>query len=200
MKTLLLLRHAKSSWKQLEGRADHERPLNRRGRATAPRMGALLTRLQLCPELVIASSARRVVQTLDLLLPLAGFTGELLYTRSLYLNGASAYRAQLARVGACLLLPGAPTADAAAGRSEVEQPAPEQAEAETLMLVGHNPDLEELLSELTGVDARLPTGSLAVLRCNVGTWRAFGGSNIDRVRQEIATELVQIYRPRELST
>lgn len=190
MKTLLLLRHAKSSWKQLEGRADHERPLNRRGRAAAPRMGALLTQLELCPELVIASSARRVVETLDLLLPRAGFKGDLLYTRSLYLEGARAYRVQLARAAGSLLVPSARTGD-------IET---QQREAEVVMLAGHNPDLEDLLRELTGVDARLPTGSLAVLSCNVNSWRAFGGLALEQVREDIAPELVQIYRPRELTT
>jgi phosphohistidine phosphatase len=41
MKTLLLMRHAKSSWKEPE-LADHERPLNKRGKLNAPRMGRLL--------------------------------------------------------------------------------------------------------------------------------------------------------------
>ena len=58
MKTLLLMRHAKSSWKE-EGVADHDRPLNSRGKRDAPRMGELLKREKLAPAIIVTSTAKR---------------------------------------------------------------------------------------------------------------------------------------------
>ena len=52
MKTLLILRHAKSSWK-VPDLLDHDRPLNRRGKRDAPRMGKLLKEKELSPDIVI---------------------------------------------------------------------------------------------------------------------------------------------------
>ena len=56
MKTLLVLRHAKSSWKD-PGLADHDRPLNKRGKRDAPRMGRLLADEDLVPDLIVTSTA-----------------------------------------------------------------------------------------------------------------------------------------------
>ena len=64
MKSLHLLRHAKSSWKD-PGRNDHDRPLSKRGRQTAKMMAAYLRRAKIAPDLVICSTAMRARQTLD---------------------------------------------------------------------------------------------------------------------------------------
>src|SRR5258708_30988934 len=68
MKTLLLLRHAKSSWDNPGGR-DFDRPLAPRGRRTAPLIGGHLRDRQLLPDLVLCSTARRARQTHDLVGP-----------------------------------------------------------------------------------------------------------------------------------
>ena len=64
MKTLLVLRHAKSSWND-PALDDHERPLNKRGRRDAPRMGALVREYGLIPDLVISSDAVRARLTAE---------------------------------------------------------------------------------------------------------------------------------------
>lgn len=64
MKTLYLLRHAKSSWKDAR-LDDHERPLNRRGREVAKTMAEYLRRAKVAPEIVLCSTAMRAKQTLD---------------------------------------------------------------------------------------------------------------------------------------
>ena len=64
MKTLLILRHAKSSWDNT-WLSDHERPLNDRGRRDAPRMGRLLRDEELVPDLIITSSAERALSTAE---------------------------------------------------------------------------------------------------------------------------------------
>src|SRR5262245_43838440 len=64
MKSLYLLRHAKSSWKE-PGLNDHDWPLSKRGRHTAKMMAAYLRRAKTVPDLVICSTATRARQTLD---------------------------------------------------------------------------------------------------------------------------------------
>jgi phosphohistidine phosphatase len=68
MRQLLLLRHAKSSWDD-PGLSDHARPLNARGRRAAAAVAAAMRELGLQPDLVIVSSARRTLQTLEALMP-----------------------------------------------------------------------------------------------------------------------------------
>ena len=64
MRRLILFRHAKSEWPA--GVPDHERPLGKRGRRTAPVMGAFLARDRLLPELALISTARRAIETWEL--------------------------------------------------------------------------------------------------------------------------------------
>ncbi len=71
MRQLLLLRHAKSAWDDPE-LPDHARPLNNRGRLAARLMAAEMLRLGLTPDVVLVSSARRTLQTLEALKPLDG--------------------------------------------------------------------------------------------------------------------------------
>ena len=68
MRQLLLLRHAKSAWDD-PGLPDHSRPLNARGRAAAVAMRQTLLGLALSPDVVLVSSARRTMQTLEALEP-----------------------------------------------------------------------------------------------------------------------------------
>ena len=65
MKRLILVRHAKSDWSL--GMADHDRPLNVRGRASAAAIGRWLREKNLRPDQVLCSTATRTRETLDLL-------------------------------------------------------------------------------------------------------------------------------------
>lgn len=162
MKTLLLLRHAKSSWKD-EELDDHERPLNKRGKRDAPRMGQLLCDEQLLPDLIVSSSAKRTRRTAELIAEAAGYRGE---TRVL----GDAYEAG----GARLL--------------ELIRNFPEP--AARVVLVGHNPGLEELLEQLTGEYRPLSTAALAQLEIPCENW-----SEINVLTR---AELTHIWQPREL--
>ena len=73
MKTLLMLRHAKSSWKD-GSLSDHDRPLNERGKRDAPRMGQILKEQALVPELIISSTAKRARKTAAKMAEAAGIT------------------------------------------------------------------------------------------------------------------------------
>lgn len=73
MKTLYLMRHAKSDWAH-KGLKDHERPLNERGRVAAPLMGRYFRKQNWQPDAILCSTATRTRQTLGLMTSEAGFT------------------------------------------------------------------------------------------------------------------------------
>lgn len=121
MHQLLLLRHAKSSWDD-PGLPDHARPLNARGRRAAAAMAQAMRDLRLSPDVVLVSSARRTLQTLEALTPFED--GALIEPMdALYL---APWRQMLASIRA----------------------APET--ARSLLLIGHNPGLHELALALAG--------------------------------------------------
>jgi phosphohistidine phosphatase len=77
MKSILTLRHAKSSWKHPELN-DHDRPLNKRGKRDAPLMGELLKNELLIPEFIISSDAKRAHSTAKIVAKAAGIKEKLL--------------------------------------------------------------------------------------------------------------------------
>lgn len=145
MKTLLLLRHAKSSWKDAE-LDDHDRPLNKRGKRDAPRMGQLLKDENLLPDLIVASTARRARKTAEHVIHHSGYRGEARITGELY----NASRDQLLAIVAAL--------PDTAGR---------------VLLIGHNPGFEELLEALTDECRALTTAALAHLESPAQSWPQF---------------------------
>jgi phosphohistidine phosphatase len=163
MKTLLVLRHAKSSWND-PALDDHERPLNKRGQRDAPRMGELVREYGLIPDVVISSDAVRARRTAEAVAEAARYAGEILLDPHLY----------MARPADILSL--LPTV---------------RENAETVMIVGHNPGLEELIEQLTGERQDLPTAALAQIGLSIEQWR-------DLKRSTRGT-LVGFWRPRELT-
>lgn len=142
MKTLLILRHAKSSWDD-PALADHDRPLNKRGKRDAPRMGQLLRDQGLTPDLVISSSAKRAAKTAQAVAEASGYEGEILLRDELYAAEPEAYIGVLKRLGEA---------------------------HESVLVVGHNPGLEELVDLLTGESLHLPTAALAQVSLPVEEW------------------------------
>jgi phosphohistidine phosphatase len=117
MKTLLVLRHAKSSWSD-PARDDYQRPLNKRGRRDGPRMGELVREYGLIPDLVISSDAVRARLTAEAMAEAARYAGEVLLDQHLYLASPADILSLLRTV---------------------------RENADTVMIVGHNPGLEELV-------------------------------------------------------
>jgi phosphohistidine phosphatase len=143
MKTLLALRHAKSSWND-PALDDHERPLNKRGRRDAPRMGELVREYGLIPDVIISSDAVRARLTAEAVAEAARYAGEILLDPRLYL--------------AC-------PADILSLLTTVRE------NAGTVMIVGHNPGLETLVEQLTGERQDLPTAALAQIGLPIDQWR-----------------------------
>jgi phosphohistidine phosphatase len=90
MKTLLLLRHAKSSWKD-SALDDHERPLTKRGRRDGPRMGELMRQYGFILDMVISSDAVRARLTAEAVVETARYAGEILLDHRLYLAPTSCW-------------------------------------------------------------------------------------------------------------
>jgi phosphohistidine phosphatase len=142
MKTLLLLRHAKSSWKDVTI-PDHDRPLNKRGKQDAPRMGMLIREEGLVPDLILTSSAKRAVSTAKLVAEASGFDGEMRVSRDLYAAGPESFIEELEA------LPDA---------------------YHMVLAIGHNPGMEELLEALTGDIQSMPTAALAQVELDIDHW------------------------------
>ena len=149
MGTLYVLRHAKSSWDDPE-LADHDRPLAPRGRRNAEALAAHVSREGIAPELVLCSTALRARETLAILLPALEGEAEIRLEDGLY---GAATEQLLVRLRAV-------TEDAG-----------------SVLLVGHNPGLEALVSRLARDDApdRLPTAALVTIDTR-GSWARIGES------------------------
>src|SRR5690242_15649389 len=102
MLRLYLLRHAKSDRASGKTVDDHERPLNARGRAAAPLMGAHMAAKHYVPARVLCSSATRTRETLDLVLPHLKPRPEVLHTRALYLATWPALLTQVQKISAAI--------------------------------------------------------------------------------------------------
>jgi phosphohistidine phosphatase len=162
MKTLLLLRHAKSSWKD-ESLPDRERPLNKRGKQDAPRMGALLREKSLLPDLVLSSPARRARLTVELALAESGYAGQVEYREELYSFEAEPYLKALSGL-------------------------PDR--CQQVLLVGHNPAMEELVERLSGEVQPVPTAGLAQIELPIEHWGELARSRGGR--------LVNLWHPKEV--
>lgn len=158
MKTLLVLRHGKSSWSD-PGLEDHDRPLKKRGRRGARSIGEQLREAHLLPDLVLSSTARRARSTARRCLDAGGGDGRLELTRDLYGTGARRHLEVIGRLAR----------DTAA----------------TVMVVGHNPDLEDLVALLTGEPITLKTAYLAVISLDIDSWAdlATARGRLDRLFQ-----------------
>jgi len=162
MLTLLLLRHAKSSWDNW-GSSDFDRPLAKRGIKAAPRMGAEIATLGLRPDLILCSSAARTRQTLSLVLPELGEPApDVVYDEAIYMAEPETLLATIRNI---------------AYRARPPRRA---------MIVGHNPGMENLADMLTGAgDAagralmadKFPTCALAVLEFDTDDWRSVAAGN-----------------------
>ncbi len=158
MKTVLVLRHAKSSWDD-PALSDHDRPLNKRGLHDAPRVGRVLAEADLIPDLILASTAVRALQTATFVAQACRYDRELRTLPQLYLAEAGVYLDVLLGL------------------------APSYAR---VLLVGHNPGIEELVQALTGREERMPTAALAHVQFAAERWADIAAA--------VPGELVRVWR------
>jgi len=151
MRTLSLLRHAKSDWDSPD-LSDISRPLSRRGRKAAPMMGRFMASQSLLPDYVLCSNAARTRQTLELLAPELDCAPKVKHEDELYLASSGAMLARLRSV---------------------------KAKYDHVLLIAHNPGMHGLALGLCGGgshDARFnlaqkfPTCALAVFSFDADEW------------------------------
>lgn len=172
IKTILLLRHAKSGWDD-PGLDDHERPLSKRGERAAETMAEHIVHNAPRPDLILCSTAVRTRQTLaPLVHRLANPAPPIALEKGLYLATERELLVRLRAVGE---------------------------EVRTVLLIGHNEGIGELASALAGdgepallarLHEKFPTAALATLRLGEGPWQDLAPGH---------AELLAFVRPRDVS-
>jgi phosphohistidine phosphatase len=163
MKKLLLLRHGKSSWKET-ALPDHDRPLKKRGREAAQRMGRLLSELDLVPDHILSSSAARALETARRTVDAAKYHGDVETVPALYHADPQSLAAIVSHV-------------------------PDQ--FASVLIIGHNPGLEDWLARLIGRHETMTTAALAQVELPLDSWL--------NLSLDTRGELKGLWRPKEFT-
>lgn len=150
MKTILILRHAKSDWNNTQ-LSDMDRPLSPRGLKSAPKMGKVLADPKLQPDIILTSPAKRALQTAELVIQASGYDGRTQPQESFYYGGSSDMLAALRNLPDTINRP---------------------------LIIGHNPTLAEVVGIIchnqSPVDftakIRLPTTGLVCVDVHISEW------------------------------
>ncbi len=151
--SLLLMRHAKSSWGTPE-LPDHDRPLNKRGRWAAPLMGRELVDLDLIPDFVCVSTALRAKETADAVIQECGYRGEVLSTKRLYLAEPPAYFDVLSEVPRGI---------------------------KRVLIIAHNPGIADLAEMMGRTSVEMCTAGVARIDCQAAEIADISGATPGRL-------------------
>ena len=145
MKTLYIVRHAKSSWDD-PYLADFDRPLNGRGKRNVPDMGNRLAQLGIKPDLLLSSPANRAISTANGIAEALGYPkADIKQDRGLYHASSSTIKEIISE-----------TSD----------------QVNTLMIFGHNPGFSSLIGVLSGFNLyNLPTCGVCGIRFSIDSWK-----------------------------
>jgi phosphohistidine phosphatase len=147
MKTLFLIRHAKSSWGDT-ALPDEDRPLNDRGRRDAPKMGERLAKRDVKPDLILSSPAMRAVKTAEIIAKKLDYRRkDIVVDDRLYAVGADDLLDVIHKLGDKL---------------------------DRVMLFGHNPELTELAHRLSSKITHMPTCAVAEFTFDAKSWSKIG--------------------------
>jgi phosphohistidine phosphatase len=154
MKTLFLIRHAKSSWDD-SAVPDKDRLLNDRGRRDAPKMGKRLAKRDVMPDLILSSPARRAVMTAEMIARELDYKlKDIVVDDRLYAGAADDLLKVIHKLGDNL---------------------------ESVMLFGHNPELTELAYRLSSEITHMPTCAVAEFTFNAKSWLDIGKTGVAKV-------------------
>jgi phosphohistidine phosphatase len=140
MKTLILMRHAKSSWDNPQ-QTDHDRPLNKRGKRNAPEMGERFAMHKIMPDTIVSSSAVRAESTARLVMEAAHWTAPLLIRPELYHATSGTWVSVLRELS-----------------------------GGSIIAFGHNPGISEFVNRLTREGVSLPTAAVAFVEIDIKDW------------------------------
>lgn len=160
MKTIYLLRHAKSSWDDAN-LADFDRPLNRRGLKTIPLVAEKIIESRFQIDLILSSPAARTGQTATLIKEAARLNAEIRFDERIYEASPQRLLEVIAEVSD---------------------------DKNSVMIVGHNPGLEGCVKILTGETWSMKTAALAVIESDVERWREIA-AGAGKVRTVISPTL-----------
>jgi phosphohistidine phosphatase len=154
MENLLVFRHAKSDWSHF-GLSDFDRPLAPRGLRDAPLMGETLKTMEMVPDRIVCSPAKRARETAGLFAEAAGFRGDLVIEDDLYGGSGETYRKIISGHSAYRLV----------------------------MVIGHNPVIEEFIGIIcnghVSAPVLMPTAALACLEMTApATGEIYPGSGV----------------------
>lgn len=144
MKTLYLMRHAKSSW-STPGLNDSQRPLNDRGKKAAPFMGKILKKMNEMPELIVTSSAKRACSTAKRIAEKLSYPlKKILNEEKLYMAGRDEFLSVIAQTG-----------------NNINK----------LMLISHNPGITDFANSVSGENIEnIPTAGIVRIDFDVNSW------------------------------
>ena len=143
MKQLLIMRHAKSSWKEPDI-PDHERPLKKRGLKDAAAMGKVLKNKDIVLDKIISSNAVRAADTAAIVAEKCGFKKDIDFTEKLYMAECQAIL-------------------------DLIQSQPDK--LKTILIVGHNPGMEALVQLFSKKIESLPTSAIAFFQADIKKWK-----------------------------
>lgn len=162
-KILLILRHGKAIEK-IKEISDHDRDINKRGKDEGSEIGKLLKHIDLVPDYIISSTAKRAIHTAEIVAGFSGYKGKIYQDPSLYYrNSAEQYTKVI----------GSNTPDS----------------CYRVLIVGHNPSIENLIEKLTNRIELMGTCYLARVDINLMNWK-----EIDKIIAQRG-ELHQVWRP-----
>ena len=162
MKTLLLMRHAKSSWGN-PSLNDHDRPLNKRGESACRLMGSFISQQGLIPDQIISSTAVRAKDTVLGLLENLSIEGDVTNTRELYHADVDTMLKQLQTLSD---------------------------EIDVVMLVGHNPGMDEFLDLICDEQEHMPTAAIAEIEFDISSWQG--------LTDQTSGEMKNLWKPKEI--
>ena len=146
---LYIIRHAKSSWKDLE-LDDFERPLNKRGRANAPFMGKILKEKNIKPDVILSSPALRAKSTAEIIVREANYSKEIVFKENLYEASLNALLKTLRNVD-----------DA----------------NDVVFLFGHNFSINDFVEEYVNLYENVPTCGVVEMEFDCDSWREIDATN-----------------------
>jgi phosphohistidine phosphatase len=154
MKTLFLVRHAKSSWDDT-ALPDKDRPLDARGKRDAPTIGERLARRDVKPDLIVSSPARRALTTAEIIARKLDYKlKDIVVDDRLYASAVDDLLNVIHRLGD---------------------------KQERVMLFGHNPELTELAHRLSSEITHMPTCAVAEFTFNAKSWSNIGKATLAKV-------------------
>ena len=155
MKRIIVMRHAKSSWKDAT-LDDHDRPLNKRGRKDSPKMGRALKKLGWVPEQVLSSTSQRTRETWQGMADQFGETNiEVRWLDTFYHGGPRDVLQQLSQL---------------------------DDEVSSVLLLGHNPGWESVVETLCDEPVRMTTANAVLLESSSSDWKTASYSFVDVLR------------------